>query len=146
MQAVVITSMEQLSEVLQLRREVFIEEQGIPEELEMDGKEKQSTHVGIFEEQQLIACGRLTPVNSEEAVLSRIAVSKPFRSKGLGILIIKQLEKEAGKSGYRKLSLKPHTYLEKFYHSLGYEKVKDVEIVGEHPLILMEKKLHHSNS
>lgn len=136
-----INNPKQLSEALDLRREVFIREQEIPEELEMDGKEEISIHVGIFKDGVLIACGRLTPVNSTEAVLSRIAVSKASRSQGLGLKVVKSLEKEARLNGFKKLTLKPHSYLEQFYHNLGYEKVGDGETVGQHPLILMEKQL-----
>jgi len=130
-----------MHQVLELRRIVFIEEQNIPENLELDQKDEISVHVAAFVEGQCVATGRLTPVTDKYAVLSRIAIHKEYRSKGLGKEVVKFLEKESVLRGFKDVSLNPHAYLEDFYNRLGYKKIKDLENVGSHPLILMEKHL-----
>ena len=68
-----------------MRFEVFTEEQGFPQELDLDGDDERSFHVLTYSENnpEPIASGRLT-INSDEGVLSRIAVKNKFRDMSHG--------------------------------------------------------------
>lgn len=130
--------------VFQLRHEVFTQEQGIPAYLDKDGRDEQSRHViALNEKEEIMAAGRLSPHPDERiGILSRIAVSRDHRKKGLGKKVIKLLEALASEEAYKALQLKPHAHLESFYQSLGYKTLsKDEAPAGQHPLLLMEKRM-----
>lgn len=137
-------SMTKLYEAHEIRHRVFIEEQGIPDELDIDGNDQISEHVLIREQENgpAIGTGRLTPISDKDAVLARIAVLPAFRGKGLGRQIIQKLESYALEIGITSLSLSPHAHLETFYQTLGYEVLLgQQETVGKYHLIKMQKNL-----
>ncbi|KAG7336550.1 acyl-CoA N-acyltransferase [Nitzschia inconspicua] len=87
----------------QLRLCVFVEEQGIPQEVEIDGKDEcpETTHILVqssLDSTTVIGTGRIiVPKSNDEksprtASLGRIAISRPWRRKGLGTQIMKRLE------------------------------------------------------
>lgn len=128
------------AEIIKLRKEVFVKEQGIPLELELDGKDDESLFsIATDKDNHVIAAGRLTFVNQREGIVSRIAVHQNYRGKGIARKIVTHLELLAKKKGLTRLTLKPHDYLHDFYASLGYKKYGDTEYVGEHALFNMEK-------
>jgi len=136
-----ISGSQELELVMQLRIKVFVEEQSIPIYLEQDGRDSVSKHVAAFVDEEVVACGRLSPAKDPKlGILSRIAVDPGNRRKGLGRKIVEGIETLAQDMGYEKLQLKPHAYLLAFYEGMGYKKVDEtIESVGKHPLILMEK-------
>ena len=127
----------------EIRTEVFIREQGIPRELDLDDEEEQSIHLlaitsgvnPIF-----VGTGRLT-VRGETGIVSRIAVMERYRSQGIGKLILLEIETIARRKGLRKLTLTPHSYLEDFYTSIGYKKMDGEKVVGSYKLLFMEKMI-----
>lgn len=134
------TSEQHLKEVIELRKEVFVAEQGIALALELDGKDDESLFsIATDVDNHVLAAGRLTLVNQREGIVSRIAVHQNFRGKGIARKIVTHLESLARQKGLSRLTLKPHDYLHDFYASLGYKKYGDTEYVGEHALFNMEK-------
>lgn len=135
-------SPEELAAGLKLRQDIFVEEQEIPRELDEDGKDETSIHViALNENAAIIGYGRLSP-NGSHGVLSRIAIHTDYRGHGLGKQIVMALDAHAVELGLKKLSLSPHVYLERFYASLGYQKIEGSSgRVGPNDLIEMEKTL-----
>ena len=127
----------------EIRTEVFIREQGIPKELDLDDDEGQSIHLLAITKGAnpiFVGTGRLT-VRGETGIVSRIAVMEAYRSRGIGKLILLELETIARQKGLRKLTLTPHAYLENFYASLGYKKMDGEKVVGKYNLLYMEKMI-----
>ena len=125
-----------------LRRQIFVEEQGIPEALDADGLDGAAVHVLVRDGEQPVATGRLViePTRAQ-GVLARIAVIPSHRGCGLGPRIVRRLEIVALERGARSVSLEPHRHLEEFYRRLGYHIVEGVSTVGRHELITMAKAL-----
>jgi predicted GNAT family N-acyltransferase len=125
-----------------MRKQIFVDEQGIPSELDADGKDENSVHVFATDKQgNIVASGRLT-VQNHEGTLSRIAVAKEYRGQSIGKEIVTELEKQARKLHLQKLSLSPHAYLEKFYSGLGYITEPNGEhTVGKYTLLTMKKEI-----
>lgn len=124
-----------------MRQEIFVKEQGIPQELDKDGLDAKSIHVLASNEHgQPAASGRLT-IQDENGVLSRIAVVKDFRGLKLGKSIVKKLEEIAKEKKLKQLSLSPHAYLEKFYADLGYNTEPGQKSVGKYTLLTMSKQI-----
>lgn len=132
---------QELSQALDIRRRVFVEEQQIPAEREQDGRNPEAFHVLALIENQPIATGRLVIPSEAEGILARIAVLPLYRRQGIGTKIVEELEKLAYDAGVRHLVMTPHDYLESFYHRLGYHKIPGEKQVAAHRVITMEKFL-----
>ena len=63
-----------------------------------------------------------------------------FQNKGIGTLILKQIEKQAKKGNFKKLILYTHPKSEKFYQKNGFKIIKELSYEGD-PVLYMEKKL-----
>jgi len=111
-----------LSEVLEILREVFIEELGYKQEQVFDGKDMEAVHVIIYEvseSKKAVAAGRLT-YDGTEYCLSNIAVLKEFRNNGLGDLAVRMLLNKAFLSGARQVSVETIESNKKFYSNIGF--------------------------
>jgi predicted GNAT family N-acyltransferase len=136
----VVSTAVELALAQQIRRQVFVEEQGIPAELEYDAADGTATHVLVYKVAVPIATGRL--LTDGVGILGRIAVVANERGQGIGEQVVRELERCAVTAGLRRLILHPHHYLQPFYTRLGYQTVPGGEsTVGVHQLILMEKWL-----
>jgi predicted GNAT family N-acyltransferase len=138
----------ELGVALALRHEVFVREQGIPEELDRDGGDRSARHVLVYSGGRAVATGRVIISTSGEATLARIAVVRGCRGRGLGRKVVEELEVVAKAAGATTLRLHPHHYLEAFYESLGYETVSGTEFVAGYRLITMTKGIprHHEET
>ena len=131
---------EELQQALALRHEIFVDEQGIPEELDDDGLDDEADHVLVYVDSRPVATGRLVIPPDGAGVLARIAVRSEIRGHGLGKLVVRELEKIASGRAHT-LTLHPHRYLERFYGALGYVTVPGTHVVADHELITMSKRL-----
>lgn len=100
-----------------LRREVFIKEQGVPEELEWDGLDEEALHL-IAEDDtgQTIATARML----SDGHIGRVAVEKSWRGVGVGNRLMHQLLELARLQGYRQLFLDAQVDAIEFYRKLGF--------------------------
>lgn len=132
---------EEIESARGIRKIVFGIEQGIPEELDLDEDDERSIHVlALTTDSEFIGTGRLT-INEQAGILSRISIIQSFRNKGIGKLIIRELEAIAKEKGLRSLTLAPHTHLESFYAQLGYVKTEGEKAVGKYTLLTMSKSI-----
>lgn len=142
------TSSQIFKDALAMRKQIFVQEQQIPDVLDQDGRDERSLHLVIYDEQgETAATGRLSFEKDGTGCLSRIAVAPSRRGQQLGKKVIVTLEAKAREHGLNYLYLVPHEHLERFYQSLGYKKIPDKhEVVGDHQLIHMEKWLLEAHS
>lgn len=136
----VVENAEDLGTAQSIRIAVFVEEQGIPRELELDALDAEATHVLARTDDRAVATGRLTGQGGV-AVIARIAVLPAYRGRGIGRRVVEMLEELAQHEGYAAAELSPHEYLEEFYAALGYRRVPGEEEVAGHRLIRMRKEL-----
>jgi predicted GNAT family N-acyltransferase len=123
MKLVKVETDEQLNEAFAIRVEVFVEEQGVPRELELDELDVSPAacnHYLVMEGDAPIATGRFKTYESGVAKMQRIAVLKPSRSLGVGKFLLLEMEKEAERMGYRYSLLDAQCAAEEFYQKLGY--------------------------
>ncbi|MGG3453885.1 GNAT family N-acetyltransferase [Paenibacillus rhizolycopersici] len=117
---------EQLQRCLDIRKEVFVEEQKVPIDLEIDEYDKIDPdvhHVLIEMEGAYAATGRLIYYKDNAAKMQRIAVRQEFRSKGVGKILLLALEELARELGLTKSVLDAQCHAEGFYAKLGYETI-----------------------
>lgn len=126
-----------------VRRSVFIEEQGVPEDVEMDGKDDEATHFVAFETgtDRPVGTARVRRIDESTAKAERVAVVAAHRGNGLGARLMDHLEETAREWGCSAVSLHAQTAVEGFYHACGYETVSDVFEEAGIPHVEMVKPL-----
>jgi len=109
-------------QILYIREQVFIVEQKVPPELEVDEKDPLSRHVLLFRETTPLATGRLTA----DGHIGRVAVLRSHRHQGYGTQIILKLEQLARVAGLKKVGLAAQLQALSFYENLGYHAVGEI--------------------
>ena len=100
-----------------IRRAVFIEEQGVPVELEWDGIDPQCVHAVAFDSAAYaVATGRLLP----DGHIGRMAVLQPRRGRGYGTAVLNALIAIAQGRGDHEVVLSAQTHARGFYERLGF--------------------------
>ena len=107
----------------QVRRAVFIDEQGIPEAEEWDADDADAVHAVVRDLAGLpLATGRLIHVGQAcgHAKIGRMAVLRGSRGVGLGQQVLQALMREALRRQLHSLSLHAQTGAQAFYAKLGF--------------------------
>ena len=131
---------DELKQVFAIRTEVFVDEQGVAVEAELDEHEASCQHVLVYYEGVPAGTGRLRIVD-ERAKLERICVLAKYRKYGLGKVIVQKLEELAQTGGHKKLKLHGQTHAEGFYKSLGYLPASDIFMEEDIPHLLFLKEI-----
>lgn len=134
-------SSESIKESQTIRNEVFFEEQGIPIELDLDGRDDKSYHMLAYANDHVVGAARLTPIESKIAILSRVAVKKEYRGFGIASKLVETSLIQAEKIEVHSIEITPHEYLKEFYETFGFKFVKKAGEVTGHRLIKMELPL-----
>jgi predicted GNAT family N-acyltransferase len=118
--------------IMRVRYAVFVEEQGVPEELEQDEKDPHCRHALFLMDGEPIGTGRL----EGDGHIGRIAVLRPYRRKGVGRRILSFLETKAKENGLPRVYLGAQLQAVGFYEKLGYRcygaKFMDAGIAHRH--------------
>lgn len=101
-----------------VRRRVFIEEQGIPVELEWDAMDQTSRHlVAVVDHDDPIGTVRLTP----NAHVGRMAMLPAWRRRGIGTRLLQAVLEEAAAAGFDAVTLAAQLPVIPFYEKLRFE-------------------------
>ena len=100
-----------------VRYRVFVEEQGVPEDLERDGIDAGCRHVLALDALgEPIGCGRLLP----DGHVGRLAVLAPWRGRGVGAALLARLVALARVTGHTRVVLNAQTHALPFYARAGF--------------------------
>jgi len=105
-----------------IRFQVFVREQRVPAEIELDDMDAPSLHAIAFENEKAIGTGRLLP----DGHIGRMAILKEWRRRGIGAAILKALIEAAERRGDRQIALSAQLHAVEFYRTHGFEPVGDV--------------------
>ncbi|WP_449622516.1 GNAT family N-acetyltransferase [Robertmurraya sp. Marseille-Q9965] len=119
-----VTDEQELKEAYRIRKIVFVDEQKVPEEEEIDHLEAESTHFLLWNDHEPIGAGRFRIVDGYGKV-ERICVLQEKRKGGAGKVIMDGIEEHAKSRGLKKLKLNAQTHAIPFYSKLGYEVVSE---------------------
>lgn len=114
-----------------LRIEIFVKEQGVPEENEFDDFDLQVPHLVIFSEGEAVATGRNIPYGENTVKIGRIAVKKEKRGLHLGEKIVKELLSKAKEDGAKTVKVGAQTHAVGFYEKCGFKLVGTPEYLEE---------------
>ena len=110
------------SELLAVRHPVFVHEQGVAAEREVDEFDPVSLHFLARDEQGApIGTARLLP----DGRIGRVAVLKEWRRRGVGRVLMQAALSGARKRGDRRVTLHAQTHSLSFYESLGFVALGD---------------------
>ncbi|MDN0194785.1 GNAT family N-acetyltransferase [Streptomyces sp. S.PNR 29] len=114
-----------------VRKDVFVAEQGVPEDLEYDAYDADAVHVlAVREDGVPLGTGRLlygaaaaakTAGDPSAGSLGRLAVTRAARGRGVGAALVRAIEDAARARGLRAVDLHAQTHALEFYERLGYE-------------------------
>ena len=104
-----------------LRIEIFVKEQGVPEENEFDEYDLQVPHLVIFSDGEPVATGRVIPYGEDTVKIGRIAVKKDKRGLHLGEKIVLELLRKSKEDGAKTVRVGAQTHAVGFYEKCGFE-------------------------
>lgn len=110
---------EQNEAIRAVRFRVFVEEQKVPAELEMDERDPVCSHVIAWSGETPIGTGRLL----DDGHIGRVAVLAEWRGKGVGDAIMRRLMDLARSRGMTQVELSAQTHAIGFYERLGFRIV-----------------------
>lgn len=124
----------ELADALAVRRAVFVDEQGVPPDLEADDFDELggATHFVAYDGDRAVGAARLRPSDGrtaadagddERAKVERVAVRSAERGEGWGARLMDAVEADARDRGFDHLVLHAQTAVEGFYAVRGYERV-----------------------
>ena len=105
-----------------IRFAVFVREQRVPPEIELDAHDAVSLHAISFIENKAVATGRLLP----DGHIGRMAVLKAWRGRGIGAQMLARLVEAAQQRGDRQVALSAQVHALGFYRSHGFRPVGEV--------------------
>lgn len=137
---------EQMEDAFYVRTKVFVEEQNVPSELEIDEHENESAHFVLYDEDAPVGAGRFRIVDGKGKV-ERICILPAYRKTGGGIRVMNAIEDYAKGQGQelQTLKLNSQTYAIPFYEKLGYHVVSEEFLDAGIPHRTMEKDIESKN-
>lgn len=110
-----------------IRYEVFVDEQKVPPELELDAMDAQCLHAVAFMPdgagaERAIGTGRLLP----DGHIGRMAVRKEARGSGVGAALLLALMQQARQRGDTQVELSAQTHAEPFYARYGFQREGEI--------------------
>jgi predicted GNAT family N-acyltransferase len=109
-----------LEACLALRRVVFIEEQAVPEDLEVDGLDESAVHLLAVLDGRPVGTARLL-VERDHAKIGRVAVLREARGQGIGAALMAEAVAALRRRGVREAHLGAQVHALAFYERLGWE-------------------------
>ena len=127
-------SKQEFQKYFQFRWEHLRKPLGLVRGSEQDELENSAFHIAAFQENKIIAVGRLQTENSATARIRYMAVGKPYRKQGIGSAILASLEENAIKNNVQNCWLLAREEAIPFYLKNNYEVkgVADSDLVIKH--------------
>jgi len=121
-----------------IRTTVFVGEQKVPPEIEIDGRDPECAHV-LAESAagEAIGTGRLMP----DGRIGRMAVLAAWRGRGVGAAMLDALMAEARRRGFHETYLHAQSHARDFYARHGYLVEGDEYLEAGIPHIGMRARL-----
>jgi predicted GNAT family N-acyltransferase len=114
---------QRMTEALAIRFKVFVDEQHVPGEIEIDEydrKGSKAVHALVYVEDKPVSAGRFYEKDSRTVQIGRMAVLKDVRGLGFGRSLLDALAEEAKRRGYTEARLHAQTHARGFYEKAGF--------------------------
>ena len=125
-----------------LRRTVFMEELGIPAQLDVDSSDDSAVHALVTNKvDQPLATGRLAQEAPGVGRIARVAVAHTMRSTGIGRVLVEALLKAAAQRGDTRVLLRSQASAEGFYTRLGFAAIAGPTMEAGIPQVEMARDI-----
>ena len=111
------------NDIIKIRTEVFIEEQGFKDEF--DEIDKTCSHIVLYNEGKCVATCRYYQEGGTYHI-GRVAIIKEYRGKHLGNKIMQIAEDYIKKDSGQTIEVSAQVRVSEFYKKLGYNKIGDI--------------------
>ena len=126
---------------MDLRIRVFVDEQGVDAEEELDDLDRESVQVVGVDDTGVIATCRVRDLGGGEWKLERMVVDRRVRRNGVGGRLLAGAEREARERGAKEMVLHAQRRAEPFYATHGYVPEGDTFLEAEIEHVRMRKAL-----
>ncbi len=117
-----VTDSEELQEAFKVRRQVFVYEQGISEDLVFDRRDRDSLHVVVEHGKEVVASARVQFLADNQAKLERMAVLKAYRHKGIGRKMLLFLDSVLKDRQVHEIIIHAQLEVVPFYKPCGFQE------------------------
>jgi predicted GNAT family N-acyltransferase len=114
-----VSSREELDKAFSIRKRIFVREQSVPEEIEMDRDDNRALHFLAVKAGKAVGTARVV-MHHRSAKIGRMAVLKPYRGKGIGTTLLMRAIATAKRHGAQKIYLHAQVPVIGFYQALGF--------------------------
>lgn len=116
-----VENIKEMQDALNIRKKVFVAEQGVSIDAEIDEFEDTSKHIILYHDQFPAGVGRFRTYKDGFAKVERVAILKEYRKHGYGNQIMSFINNAAKTEGYIGTVLNGQSHARTFYEKLGYE-------------------------
>jgi predicted GNAT family N-acyltransferase len=117
-----VDSRKTLEKAYTIRTRVFVREQGVPEEIELDRDDKRAFHFLAFASGKAVGTARVV-MHRGTAKIGRMAVLKSYRGRGIGTKLLKRAIVMAKKQDAQKIYLHAQVTVIGFYEAMAFRCV-----------------------
>ncbi|MBU3550248.1 GNAT family N-acetyltransferase [Polynucleobacter sp. MWH-Berg-3C6] len=136
---------EAAQEAYLIRKQVFVEEQGVPEDMELDEHDLSAKHALAYKDGLCVGTGRLVQLDNHQAQIGRMAVLKGYRNQHIGKSILNSLINQSKIEGISRVSLHAQVSAIPFYAKLGFLAegpiYDEAGIAHRNMILLLEKTI-----
>jgi predicted GNAT family N-acyltransferase len=130
----------EIADAIALRSAVFVEEQGVPVEEDVDGRDDEALHlVAVDDAGSVVGTCRLL-VDGPTLKLGRMAVAAPARRQGIGLRLLDLADAEAASAGSERIVLGAQVSAVPLYEQAGYSVRSGVFLDAGIEHVWMEKQ------
>jgi len=115
-----------IAEALPIRTAVFVQEQGVPEELELDEFDVDADHALVYIGPLCVGTARLVGLAGKKAQIGRMAVLDGYRRSGIGSELLTTLLELGGSRGIKEFELHAQVTAMPFYERLGFSPFGEI--------------------
>ena len=120
-----VSSKEELKHAFGIRMRIFVKEQGVPQQIELDRDDGRAFHFLAVAEGKPIGTARVV-MRRGSARIGRMAVLKTYRRRGVGATLLKRAVRFAKARGARNIFLHAQVHVVGFYDKAGFRCVGPV--------------------
>jgi predicted GNAT family N-acyltransferase len=113
----------ELQEAFEVRRQVFVREQGISEDLVFDGHDREALHMVVKDGERVIGSARVQFLANNQAKLERMAILKRYRRKGIGREMLLSLDAVWKDKQVQQVIIHAQLEVVPFYNLCGFDEV-----------------------
>jgi len=114
-----VRSQAELVQALTIRIRVFVKEQTVPAEIELDSDDQRATHFLATSAGKAVGTARVV-MNHENAKIGRMAVLKNHRRRGVGAALLRRSILAAKRMHARQIYLNAQVAVIGFYERMGF--------------------------